>query len=183
MPTRQRYLALPLGTRLERIGRTPDEIAAAIQGTTDAVLSRRPDTKNWSAKEVLCHLRDIEELFMLRFHMMLGTDEPTFLVLGELPPDPERWGITGRIGMPLNPDRWAEERQYIRADAGLALQALRLRREETLIFLRRLSPKDWERTSLHVTLGRMTYGDWTALIAAHDDAHLAQLQRALQGLP
>jgi DinB family protein len=183
MPTRQQYLAQPLETRLERIGWTPDEIAAAIRGTTDAGLSRRPDGQNWSATEVICHLRDIEELFVLRFHMMLGTQEPTFLVLDDLPPDPDRWGIGGRIGMPLNPDRWAEERQYGRADAGLALQALRIRREETLIFLRRLSPSDWERSSIHVTLGHMTFADWVALIAAHDDNHLDQLRRALEGRP
>jgi hypothetical protein len=27
----------------------------------------------------------------------------------------------------------------------------------------------------------MTFHDWRALIAAHDDRHLAQLQRALEG--
>ncbi len=51
---------------------------------------------------------------MLRFHMMLGTDEPTFLTLGDMPPHPERWGIGGRIGMPLDPARLAEDRQYRR---------------------------------------------------------------------
>jgi hypothetical protein len=28
----------------------------------------------------------------------------------------------------------------------------------------------------------MTFADWVALIAAHDDKHLAQLRRALEGL-
>jgi hypothetical protein len=32
-----------------------------------------------------------------------------------------------------------------------------------------------------VILGRMTFEDWTALIAVHDDRHLAQLERALRG--
>jgi hypothetical protein len=27
----------------------------------------------------------------------------------------------------------------------------------------------------------MTYGDWVALMAAHDDNHLNQLKRALEG--
>ena len=54
-------------------------------------------------------------------------------------------------------------------------------REETLAFLRRLTPDPWRRGSLHVTLGRMTFEDWVALIAAHDDNHLDQLTRALQG--
>jgi hypothetical protein len=30
---------------------TPDEIAAAIRGQSDAELSRRPGARNWAAKE------------------------------------------------------------------------------------------------------------------------------------
>ena len=81
----------------------------------------------------------------------------------------------------LSPDRWAEERQYLGNDAALALAAFRKRREESLVFLRRLSPEQWQRGSLHVTLGRMTFVDWAALMAAHDDKHLDQLKRALEG--
>ena len=183
MPTRPQYLALPLEPRLQRMERTPDEIETAIRGHSDAALSRRPDARSWAAKEVLCHLRDIEELFMLRFHMMLGTDEPTFLVLGELPPDPERWGIGGRVGMPLDPDRWAQERQYLRNDAVEAARSMRRRREETLDLLRRLTPEQWRLRSVHVTLGAMTFADWTALIAAHDDNHLRQMGQALAANP
>ncbi len=183
MPTRDEYARLSVDQRLHRLGRTPDDIAAALRSKSDGDLSRRPGPKKWSAKEVVCHLRDIEELFMLRFHQMLGTDEPAFLVVGEMPPDPERWGIGGRVGMPLSPDRWAEERQYLRSDATLALNAFRNRREETLALLGKLSPAQWQRGSTHVTLGRMTFGDWVALMAAHDDKHLGQLQRALEGRP
>ena len=169
--------------RLGRLTRTYDELAAATVGRDDAVLSRRPGTGNWAAKEVLCHLRDIEEIFILRFYMMLGTEEPVFLVLGELPPEAERWGIRDPLGMPLDPDRWAEERQYLRNDTGAALAAFGKRRQESLLVLRRLTAEQWRRGSVHVTLGRMTFDDWIALIAAHDDRHLAQLARALAGEP
>ncbi len=49
---------------------------------------------------------------MLRFRTMLALDEPTFLVLGEMPPDRAAWGIVEGDALPLDPDRWAEERQY-----------------------------------------------------------------------
>jgi len=39
----------------------------------------------------------------------------------------------------------------------------------------------WQRGSIHATLGRMTFDDWVTLIAAHDDNHLSQLERALEG--
>jgi hypothetical protein len=177
------YARHPVARCLERMAGTADEVAAAIDGRDDATLSRRPAPGSWSAKEVVCHLRDIEELFLLRFRTMLALDEPTFLVLGEMPPDRAAWGIVEGDALPLDPDRWAEERQYARSDAGQALGALRGRRRETLAFLRRLAPDQWRRGSVHVTLGRMTFADWAALIAAHDDKHLAQLRRALEGRP
>lgn len=181
MPTREDYLQQPLEKRLERLERTPDELATAMRGQNDAILSRRPDTKNWSAKEVVCHLRDIEEQFILRFRTMLAMDDPKFLTLGDMPHHPAEWGIAEGDGLPFDPARWAEERQYLRNDTGQALAAFRKRREETLVFLHRLAPEQWRRGSLHTTLGRMTFSDWVALIAAHDDNHLNQLKRALEG--
>jgi hypothetical protein len=154
MASRMEYAQQPVARCLERMERTADEIADAMGDRGDEALSRRPAPGSWSAKEVVCHLRDIEELFMLRFRTMLSIDEPTFLVLGEMPPDPAAWGIVDGDALPLDPDRWAAERQYQRNDAGVALAALRRRREET-----------------------------RALIAAHDDKHLAQLRRALEGRP
>ena len=183
MPTREEYVRQPLGQRLERLARTSEELGALIRGQSDAVLSRRPDGKNWAAKEVVCHLRDIEELFMVRFQTMLAMDEPKFLVLGVMPPNPAEWGIGGPVKPAIDPDRWAEERQYLRNDSGAALVAFRERRAESLAFLGRLTPEQWQRGSRHVTLGRVTYGDWVALMAAHDDNHLSQLQRALEGRP
>jgi len=37
-----------------------------LKGQSDAALSRRPDAKNWSARECICHLRDTEEFLFSR---------------------------------------------------------------------------------------------------------------------
>ncbi len=177
------YAQQPVARCLERMERTIDQIDAAIRGQSDATLSRRPAPTSWAAKEVVCHLRDIEELFLLRFRSMLAMNEPTFLVLGEMPDDPAAWGIVEGDPLPLDPDRWAQERQYLRNDTVAALAALRGRRKEALTFLRRLTSEEWRRGSIHVTLGRMTFVDWVALIAAHDDKHFDQLRRAVEGRP
>jgi hypothetical protein len=182
MPTREEYAALPLPQRLERLRRTPDDLAAALRGRAEADVSRRPGATSWSAKEVVCHLRDIEELCMLRFRMMLAIDEPKVFVAGARPRNPEEWGLVGEE-LAIDPDRWAEERQYQRADLVAVLAAFGRRRAESLGFFRRLSTEQWQRTCLHPTLGRLTYADWAAIIAGHDDNHLAQLQRALDGRP
>jgi uncharacterized damage-inducible protein DinB len=163
MPTMEEYAKQPLEQRLQRMTRTADELAAAIRGQSDAVLSRRPDAKNWAAKEIICHLRDTEESFLGRFQLILGADEPKLAF------------------DPATPDRWAEERQYLRNDAGEALAAFRKRRDESLAFLDKLSPADRQRGGVHAVRGRITIEDFVTLMAWHDDNHLDQLNRALAG--
>jgi hypothetical protein len=180
MPTRDEYLARSLADRLARLERTPDQLATAIAGRGDAGLAQRA-SDGWSPKEVICHLRDIEELTILRFHTMLVMDDPKVFVVGAPPSDPAAWGIGGPVPFPLDPERWAEDRQYLANDTGRALDAFRRRRREVLAFLDSLTPQQWLRGSIHPERGRVTFAEWTAGIAAHDDAHLDQLQRALAG--
>lgn len=181
MPTRDDYLQQPLAERLARLERTPDELAEAIRGHDDATLSRRAGPAGWSAKDVVCHLRDVEELLILRYHEMLASDDPKVFVVGAPPPDPAAWGMSDAVPFPLDPDRWVQERQYHRNDAGEALAAFRRRRGEVLVLLTGLSPEQWQRGSIHPERGRVTFEEWTAGVASHDDNHLAQLQRALRG--
>ena len=62
MPTIEEYATQPREQRMQRLTRTADELAAVIKGQSDAALARRPDAKSWAAKEVVCHLRDTEEV-------------------------------------------------------------------------------------------------------------------------
>ena len=179
MPTRDDYLAVPLADRLARLVRMPDDLAAAIAGRSDAELSRRPPD-GWSAKEVVCHLRDIEELVILRYHSMLVMDDPKLFSVGGVPTDPEAWGIKGDVPFPLPPERWAEERQYQRNDTHEALTAFRRRRREVLALLNNLSEEQWQRGGIQAEHGRWTIDQWAAASAGHDDNHLEQVRRALE---
>ena len=82
---------------------------------------------------------------------------------------------------PTTPDRWAEERQYLRNDVAAALAAFRKRREESLVLLGALTQAQWERGGVHATRGRITIDDFVTVMAGHDDNHLDQLRRALEG--
>jgi len=62
MATLDEVARQPVGQRLARMEKTADDFGTAIRGVTEAVLARRPDEKNWAAKEIVCHLRDIEEV-------------------------------------------------------------------------------------------------------------------------
>lgn len=161
MVTMEDYARQTPDQRLERAARTADELAAAIRGKDDAAVSKRPDGKNWSAKEVICHLRDAEEAFMARFDIIMAMDDPKLAA--------------------VDTDRIARERQYLRNDVTEALAAFRKRREETLAFFRGLKGDQWKRGGIHAVRGRMTMDDFLSLIAWHDDNHLDQLKRALDG--
>ncbi len=163
MPTLEEVAKQPLEQRLGRMSRTADDLAAAIRGQSGAALVRRPDGKNWAANEVICHLRDIEEVYFVRFHTMLSNDDP------KLYADPSA------------ADRFAEDRQYLRNDAAQALAAFRRRRAESLALLHTLTPEQRQRGCLHPTRGRLTIDAFVTMLAWHDDNHLDQLYRALDG--
>jgi len=162
MATRDEYAKRPRQERLARIAVTPDELAAAVKGRTEEELVRRPDPKNWAPTEVICHLRDNEEWFLTRLRLIMLANEPYFLT--------------------TSPDREAEDRQYLRNDPYVALQTFARRREATLEFYRRLEPAHWERVGIHVdSRGRRSIDEFLTVIAWHDDNHLDQLRRAVDG--
>src|SRR5207253_2330405 len=101
--------------RLSRLATTPEDLADAVRELDDTTVSRRAGPSEWSAKDVICHFRDVEELVILRFHMMLAMDDPKVLVLGREPSDPA-WGFTQEVPYLMDPDRWRLERQYERHD-------------------------------------------------------------------
>jgi hypothetical protein len=158
------YARRPREERLARIARTPEELAAALRRADVGVFARRPDAKSWAPTEVICHLRDNEEWFLERMQLVVSIDEPRFVA--------------------TNPDRWAEERQYLTNDAVLALAAFTRRRRETLDFLGRLGSSDWRRGGVHSdSRGRRTIDEFLSVMAWHDDNHLDQLRRAIAGRP
>ncbi len=160
-PSLEQCLARPVEDNLARMARTPDDLATLVAGRSDLELSRRPDPKNWSAKEVLCHLADVEEYLLGRVQMSLTMDEPIF--------------------SSADPERWAADRQYQRYDPGIALSVFRRWRSESLALFRSLTDEQWHRAGISRVRGRLTVQDHAGVMAWHDDNHLDQLNRALEG--
>jgi hypothetical protein len=158
------YTRLPRARRLAHLERTPGRLADAVRGQAPEVLARRPGPASWAPIEVICHLRDLEESFLERIRQILLMDEPRFVT--------------------TNPNRWAEERQYLRHDGEAALAAFSRRRRETLEVLHHLRPEEWDRAGYQQdSRGRRTVDDFVGLMAWHDDNHLQQLARGLEGRP
>ena len=150
--------------RLARLARTPDQLAALLAGRSESALARRPAADAWAPVEIVCHLRDAEEMFGQRFGTILAMDDP---ILTEAGPA----------------DRWASDRQYRRHDAALALAHFRRRRGESMETLMAMAPDDWQRGGEHPVRGRVTIDMFVALMAWHVDNHVEQLTRAVEGRP
>jgi hypothetical protein len=157
----EEYAKQPVDQRVKRLEKTADELTAAIKGQSGATLAKRPDEKNWAGVEIICHLRDAEELFDRNFQMFLAMDDVKML--------------------PGDADRLAADRQYLRCDAGESIEAFRRRRSENLATFRTLTSEQWTRGGTHPQRGKLTFDDFLTLLAWHDDNHLDQLRRALAG--
>jgi len=153
----------PRAERFARLAATPPELTARLATAPPAALARRPAPEAWAPVEVVCHLRDLEESFHDRLALILTSDEPRFPT--------------------TNPNRWAAERQYLRQDAHEAARAFARRRAETLALLGGVGADAWARAGWQLdSRGRRTVDDFVTLIAWHDDNHVEQLARALEGL-
>jgi len=147
--------------RLARLGCTYAELQKLFEGDSRGLATTRPAPTAWSAAEVVCHLRDIEEAYFDRIRFILLNDRPALIQ--------------------LDPDRWVDERQYRRCDLPSALAAFWARREDTLGFLASLAPDRWERSADHPARGRLTVRRVVHSLASHDAEHLAQVARGLEG--
>jgi hypothetical protein len=150
--------------RLARLAATPGELRDMATAAAGDILRRRPAVQAWAPIEVVCHLRDLEESFQDRLTLILTDREPHFPT--------------------TNPARWARERQYLRQDLWPAVDAFSRRREATLALFGDVESTAWERAGYQVdSRGRRTVDDFLSVMAWHDENHLAQLTRALAGLP
>jgi hypothetical protein len=161
-PLIEAWARRPRAERLARLGRTADDLAAALRGADRATLIRRPDEKNWAPIEILCHLRDAEAAFLDRLRQIMATDEPRFPT--------------------ANPDQVAVEQRYLEQPVGSALEAFHRHRDASLFFFAARAEGDWARAGHQMdSRGRRTIDDFLSVMAWHDENHLGQLARALRG--
>jgi hypothetical protein len=140
---------------IARLAATPARISQAISGMTEAQLRAPAADSEWSAAEVLAHLRASDDILSSRAFMILARDNPP------LPSFDER--------------RWAAVAGYVQADVQASLEAFRLRRAELAAMLRRATAGDWERTGVHEEHGPMTLLDVIQRVVEHEEEHCEQL--------
>jgi hypothetical protein len=145
---------------LEALKATPETLTGLLASVSaERARSARGGDENWSVVEVVCHLRDAEQISLQRTIAMRDQDVPQ--IIGY---DQEALG---------------RERDYRQADLRSALSAFATFRRQHVELLQALSPEQWEHAGEHNEIGRITIFEMSVHKASHDAIHLAQIARQL----
>jgi hypothetical protein len=121
--------------------------------------SAKGGDENWSVVEVICHLRDAEEISFQRMQAMRDQDRPKIIGYDQ--------------------EALARERNYNETNLYVALNAFIGFRERHIAALSALSSDEWERSGEHTEIGRITVFAHTLHKVSHDAIHCAQIARQL----
>lgn len=142
---------------------TPTTLRALIRDLSDEqVRTGGEGDEAWSIVEVVCHLRDTEDLTLGRVRLMRDEDRPRIVAWDQ--------------------EVAAAEGNYRAQSLDTALADFTRLRAEQVATLEALDADAWQRTGLHDEVGEITIQQLTAYMAAHDAIHLAQIARRIQDM-
>jgi hypothetical protein len=145
---------------IESLTATPETLAGLLHGVNEAqARSAKGGDENWSVIEVICHLRDAEEISYGRMKAMRDQDDPEIISYDQ--------------------EALARERKYSEADLDSALAGFARLRAEHVAALAALIPQEWERTGHHNEIGQISIVAHTIHKTYHDAIHCAQIARQL----
>ena len=138
----------------------PPRIAELTAGLTPAQLHATPGPDEWSANDVLAHLRCCADVWGAGIKAMADQDEPTIRA--------------------VSPRGWIRRTNYRELQFAPSLRAFVAQRTELLAVLKPLAAKDWSRTATVRGSGKTR--TWTVLsyverLASHEHHHLQQFAR------
>lgn len=123
----------------------------------------RDDPQGWSIAEIVCHLRDFDEIFYQRASMMLEQDHP------QLPA--------------YDHEAMAIEKAYQQERTAAAYDELQTSRRRFIAWFKSLRGEQWERSGIHPERESFTMTDAVMQVSLHDLDHLEQIARVLNNAP
>ena len=160
------YKYLPIDIILMILKQTSPRLAKLTAGLAPAQLHTAPSVGEWSANEVLAHLRACNEVWGGYYILtILAQDKPTIKA--------------------MNPRTWIKNTGYLEQEFKPSLRAFTKERSKLLAVLEPLPPKDWTRKNTLIGAGKplqqtlMSHAD---RLARHERAHLKQIERILNAL-
>jgi uncharacterized damage-inducible protein DinB len=144
---------------------TPSRIADITKGLTPAHLLIPPEPGEWSARDVLAHLRACSDMWGKYIAVILHEDHPTFKA--------------------MNPTTWIKQTNYLEQQFQASLQAFTTQRAKLLKLLKPLPTEAWSRAAAMTGAGKprertvRTYAQW---LANHEQSHIRQMERIVSTL-
>ena len=150
---------------LTMLAAAPSRLADLTEGLPPAQLLAPPEPGEWSARDVLAHLRACADMWGKCIAVILSEDRPTFKA--------------------VNPTTWIKKTSYREQEFQPSLQAFTAQRAELLAVLKSLAPEAWSRTAMVTGAGKprertvYTYAQW---LANHEQSHFKQIERIVNTL-
>ena len=141
---------------VERLRRQAAEVQRLTSGLPETALATPTVPGKWSLKELVCHLRRMEEVFADRFNRMLTEDGPTIV-----PYD--------------NPDADPRFVELTKAPTEEGLSDYLREREALCRRLEALSPEEWHRKARHPEFLHYDVHFQAEYMAHHEAHHIYQL--------
>jgi hypothetical protein len=151
---------------LTLLAATPRRLAELTADLTPADLRTRPSAEEWSAVEILAHLRASADVWNGCIMTMLAEDRPTLRA--------------------VSPRTWIKRTDYHELEFQASLVAFAAQRAELLAVLEPLPPEGWARVATVTGAGKVL--EWTVLsyaqrLARHEQPHITQIARLVTTQP
>ena len=153
-------ISLSIEQILTLLASGPSQIAESTIELTEAQLHDAPSPGEWSAKEVLAHLRSCADVWGNCIVRIINNDTPTIRA--------------------VNPRTWIESTDYREQKFQPSLKAFTVQRNDLLSILGPLKPTIWSRAATITGAGKplvrtvQFYAQW---MATHERPHLKQIKR------
>lgn len=144
---------------VDALAAMPSRLREVLRGLQAGALTRVLDGGGWSAIEVVRHVRDVVQVYGMRFKWMILQDDPFLPNYDE--------------------DRWVAASPDGPAQLDAVLDELAAYRAETVRLLRALPAEGWSRRGRHEVLGSVELEPYVRHQLAHEEQHLAQLAGAI----
>ena len=165
MPSRSIRLLTP-EQALALLTAAPSRLATLTADLTPAQLRTPPDTTGeWSANDVLAHLRACADVWGDCIAAMLAEDMPTLRA--------------------INPRTWIARTNYPDLEFRPSLDAFARQRVELLAVLESLPPEGWRRAATVTGVGNVlerTVLHYARRLAGHERTHIKQIERLATAL-
>jgi hypothetical protein len=148
-------------TVLDQLDAGPKMIADAVAGVASKRLAASPAPGEWSAVEVLAHLRACADVWGDYIRTILTEDRPTIRA--------------------VSPRSWRRLPEYVKLSFPVSFNAFSAQRNELLDVLRPLRPADWSRTATVRGAGSpltKSVFDYAERLARHERPHVNQIRAA-----